>query len=31
MVAGVTFVVCGVVVAFYREKGLPRRAKILWL
>jgi hypothetical protein len=31
MVAGVALAVCGTVVAFYREKGLPRRAMILWL
>jgi hypothetical protein len=31
MVAGVALAVCGVVVSFYREKGLPRRAMILWL
>ena len=31
MVAGVALVVVGVTVAFYREKGLPRRAMILWL
>lgn len=31
MVAGVALAVCGVVVAFYRQKGLPRRAMILWL
>jgi len=31
MVAGVALAVAGVVVAFYRSKGLPRRAMILWL
>ena len=31
MVVGVALAVCGVVVSFYREKGLPRRAMILWL
>jgi xanthine/uracil permease len=31
IVAGVVLAVCGVVVAFYREKGPPRRAMILWL
>jgi len=31
MVAGVALSVAGVVVAFYREKALPRRAMILWL
>ena len=31
MVAGVALAVCGVVVAFYRQKDLPRRAMILWL
>jgi len=31
MVAGVALAVCGVAAAFYREKGLPRRAMILWL
>ena len=31
MVVGVALVVVGVTVAFYREKGLPRRAMILWL
>jgi len=31
MVAGVALAVCGVIVAFYRSKGLPRRAMILWL
>jgi hypothetical protein len=31
MVVGVALAVGGVVVAFHREKGLPRRAMILWL
>jgi len=31
MVVGVTLAVCGVVVSFHREKGLPRRAMVLWL
>jgi len=31
MVIGAALVVVGVTVAFYREKGLPRRAMILWL
>jgi hypothetical protein len=31
MVAGVALVVCGIVVVFYRKRGLPRRALILWL
>jgi len=31
MVAGVALAVAGVVVAFYRCEGLPRRAMILWL
>jgi len=31
MVAGVAIAVSGVVVTFYRERGLPRRAMILWL
>jgi len=31
VVAGVGLAVCGVVVGFYRKKGLPRRAMILWL
>jgi len=31
MVAGVALAVCGVIVAFYREKGLPRRMMIIWL
>ena len=31
VVVGVALAVCGVVVSFYREKGLPRRAMILWL
>jgi hypothetical protein len=31
MFAGVALAVCGVVVAFCRARGLPRRAMILWL
>jgi hypothetical protein len=31
MVVGVALAVCGVVAAFNRKKGLPRRAMILWL
>jgi len=31
MVAGVALAVCGVTVAFYREKGLPRRVMVWWL
>ena len=31
MFAGVALAVFGAVVAFYRQKGLPRRALILWL
>jgi hypothetical protein len=31
MVAGVALAVCGVTVAFYREKGLPRRVMVFWL
>ena len=31
MVAGVALAVAGVVVAFYRKTGLPRRAMIFWL
>ena len=31
MVAGVALTVGGIIVAFYRRKGLPRRAMILWL
>jgi len=31
MVAGVALAACGAIVAFYRRKGLPRRAMILWL
>ena len=31
MVAGIALAVCGVTVAFYQKKRLPRRAMILWL
>ena len=31
MVVGVALAVAGVVVAFYRKRGEPRRALILWL
>ena len=31
MAVGLALAVCGVIVAFYRRKGLPRRAMILWL
>ena len=31
MVSGIALTVCGVIVAFYRKKGQPRRSMILWL